>query len=512
MPTVEQVWRQAMPRGTELVGGEPGVYNGVSWVVTLRPTPPGFDRLRGNELALIDVATVKGLGSTLLFLMTSLAEQGVGALGILGEVEPGVKETAQKYKIPVFHLPHGIDLGALENRITALINEERSTLYQREQELTQKLMELALGGHSATAILGSLQELSGRTVLLLNQNFEPVSTPQDPKLGGVQKTISRAFPAPPAAITGLKLGHGLSGFLNPVSGKPGTKGYILVVAPSEKLQEADRITAKAGALAVSVEMSRRQAVVDTEDKFLAEMLASILETELPAQALNEKARKLGVDPSQSYVTITAQVSGQKTDAAVKKIKQVLRESLCYPRGDILAIIHPVKPSETITELRRISKEIAGKLSRQLGAPVSLGIGRTFTGAPGLRISFYEAERALAVGRQLFGEGSVNLFGDLGVYRLLLSVNPDEVRGFYQASLGQLVEYDQKHGGEMLHTLEALLHYPTLAETAKAICVHRNTLLYRLQRIQEITRLNLEDGETRLMLHLALKAQDVIRAI
>ena len=45
----------------------------------------------------------------------------------------------------------------------------------------------------------------------------------------------------------------------------------------------------------------------------------------------------------------------------------------------------------------------------------------------------------------------------------------------------------------------------LPKPLRSFHVHRNTLLYRIQRIQEITNLNLDDGETRLMLHLALKS-------
>ena len=103
MPTVEQVWR-AMPQGTGLVTGESSIYNEVSWVVTLRPTPPGFDRLRGKELALVDTSIANGLGITLPYLITSLAEQGASAVGILGEVLPAARETSRTYKIPVLQL------------------------------------------------------------------------------------------------------------------------------------------------------------------------------------------------------------------------------------------------------------------------------------------------------------------------------------------------------------------------------------------------------------------------
>jgi len=111
---------------------------------------------------------------------------------------------------------------------------------------------------------------------------------------------------------------------------------------------------------------------------------------------------------------------------------------------------------------------------------------------------------------LFGEGSASFFGDLGIYRLLLSIGVNELKSFYQESVGHLEEYDQAHGGELVRTLEEILKYPTITEAAQALHIHRNTLLYRIERMQEITTLNLDDGESRLTFHLALKARDVIR--
>jgi hypothetical protein len=52
----------------------------------------------------------------------------------------------------------------------------------------------------------------------------------------------------------------------------------------------------------------------------------------------------------------------------------------------------------------------------------------------------------------------------------------------------VASYDRQHDCGLLQTLEAVLRYPTLADTAKALHVLRNTLLYRLQRIREIADL------------------------
>jgi PucR family transcriptional regulator, purine catabolism regulatory protein len=509
MPTVEQVWR-AMPNGTGLVAGESGLYNETSWVVTLRPTPPGFDRLRGKELALIDTSTANGLGIALPYLTETLADQGASALGILGSMESSVKDIANEHKLPIMELPPGCDLSSLEDKITLLIREERDRLYQREQELTQALMEPALAGSGVEAILRRFRELTGRDILLLGLDFKPLAVNGFTEPADLNKALSIFLMSPPSGITGLKLSPGFSGFLSPVTGKQGAEGYVLVIAPAVEIQEADRSAAKVGAMTLAIAISRQQAVEDVEDKFQAEMVESLLNGDMPAAAVNERTERLGLDLSQSYIAIVAQSSGAKNALSTRRTTALFPKALCHLRGDLLVILYPVAAETPAEDLRRLGQEISQQLTAQLGGQVSLGIGRAYTGSAGLRTSFQEAERSLLVGKRLFGEGSASFFNDLGVYRLLLTVGTAELQSFYRDAIGQLADYDQKHEGELLQTLEAALRYPTLTDTAKFLHVHRNTLLYRLQRIREITNLNLDDGETRLTLHLALRAGEVIR--
>jgi purine catabolism regulator len=512
MPTVEQVWR-ALPRGTELLANDSSIYNEVNWVITMRPTPPGFDRLRGKELALVDSATASGLGITLPYLISSLAEQGASALGILGEIQSATSETATRYKIPVLKLPPESDLIALEKQVITLIREEREYLYTREQQLTQELMELALTGRGVEAILLKLKELTGRTPVLLNMDFSPNFTGENLPIPDIQSILASLFPSPPSSITGRKLYKGLAGFISPVTGKEGPEAYLLIMVPEEEIKETDRVTAKVGALSLAIEISRRQAVEDVEDKYQVEMVESLLNGELATGTINERAERLGLDPSQSFAVFAILVSGSSNKGPViaRKATTLFPKALCHYRGDLLIILQPVATGATAADLKRLGQEVSQKIAGYLGAKITLGIGRAYAGVARLRTSFQEAERSLAVGKRLFGEGSTSFFGDLGVYRLLLSIGTDELKSFYRDSIGRLAEYDRQHEGELMQTLEATLKYTTLSETAKMLHVHRNTLLYRLQRIQEITNLNLDDGETRLALHLALKAGDVIRA-
>jgi purine catabolism regulator len=96
-----------------------------------------------------------------------------------------------------------------------------------------------------------------------------------------------------------------------------------------------------------------------------------------------------------------------------------------------------------------------------------------------------------------------------VYRLLfqLEYHP-ELQAFKQEMLGPLLAYDG--GGELLRTLETYFrHNGNISQAADALFIHRNTLIYRMERIAEITGLDLDNTETRLALQLALRIHKML---
>jgi PucR family transcriptional regulator, purine catabolism regulatory protein len=98
------------------------------------------------------------------------------------------------------------------------------------------------------------------------------------------------------------------------------------------------------------------------------------------------------------------------------------------------------------------------------------------------------------------------YEQMGLYRLLTELRGrDELARFYDETLGDLVRYDRAHGTELVRTLEAFFaENANASRTARVLYVHRNTLNYRLQRIVDITGLDLNDAEARLAFQLALK--------
>ena len=95
---------------------------------------------------------------------------------------------------------------------------------------------------------------------------------------------------------------------------------------------------------------------------------------------------------------------------------------------------------------------------------------------------------------------------LGVYQLLAELeNLPSTRSFYDQIIGPLDRYDQRHRSNLVQTITAYFnHHGNISQTAETLFIHRNTLLYRLDRIQEMTGQNLDDPDERLALQLALK--------
>ncbi len=139
-------------------------------------------------------------------------------------------------------------------------------------------------------------------------------------------------------------------------------------------------------------------------------------------------------------------------------------------------------------------------------PVSGGRSSTHAGRAGLDQAVREALCALELGDRARGPGGLTAYGDIFVldYAARL-VNDPRLGGLYDRVPSRLRTFDEAEQSELLPTLEAFLAEGSIHGTATQLSVHRNTVQYRLKRIEELTRIDLEDPETRFLVQLALRA-------
>ncbi len=125
----------------------------------------------------------------------------------------------------------------------------------------------------------------------------------------------------------------------------------------------------------------------------------------------------------------------------------------------------------------------------------------------------QAEQAIELGTRLGRAGQLIRYEDLGIYRLLLQIGDmHQLWRFAEDVLGPLIGYDATHKVDLTGTLSAYLsQHESLKQTARVLRVHVNTVAYRIQRIGQLTSLDLADPDDRLIAHVAVKIIESQRA-
>src|SRR3984893_22229 len=540
---VDDVWRGALPEGTQLVAGNTGTRREVVWCTTLRARKPAFTPLRGGELLLIDpqVLTAVDARLTLARLLESLAGQGVAGAAVLGRVSPEARQVAEAHALPLFALPGTLPLDQIEQQVLRYIVDERAELHERAQDLHRQLSELALAGRGLPALLARLHELTGVPVLLRRGSRlheltgVPVLLERDSGLdyvGGGRLAESAAAAIAqerPALEEWLRevplsafvprvalrpLAHGQSRLIAPILVKGSIAGFLSLLGSDGELGEMLRLAVGRAAHACAIELVRARAARDARDEVEEELL-DVLTAGRPGthQAARERAKRKGFDVDANYLVIAAEpvdagLAPRIRAAWERQLATMRLTALVRERGEAtLALVslagrRAPDPRSVVDHLHRAARASAN-------TPVALGYGGVRSGAREVAAGAREGGPALTTGRRLFAPESATAFNDLGLYRLLYALQPlPEMRAFRDDSLARLRAQDR--AGVLLQTLGAYLATngsPT--DAADRLHLHRNTVLYRLGRIEDLLGVDLRNAEVRLSLHLALKIGEVL---
>ena len=141
------------------------------------------------------------------------------------------------------------------------------------------------------------------------------------------------------------------------------------------------------------------------------------------------------------------------------------------------------------------------------APLKLFIGLSAAAHPAARLALAqdEARQALAAARRFSERAGLCVYDELGVLKLLSGVRDRALLDqFLKERLGPLLRHDLQHGPSLMPTLEAWFHENgNLMAAAQRLAVHRNTLTHRIQRIEALCGLTLDNAYDRLDIGIAL---------
>jgi PucR family transcriptional regulator, purine catabolism regulatory protein len=527
MSTLEELLCLGLPSDAEVLAGASHLWREVTWVVRLRARPPAIPPLAGGELVLVSMEALQALDARppLARIVDQLAELGAIGAAVVGPVTADAEQAAERNHLPLIQLPSIMRTDVLELELQRWLVQRKLDVQRELAQLYHELTQLVLAG-GFPALLDRTVHVTRKPTLLQGVDWEvrmrrhpansAISAEQvDAALAGSQLEAEHWINAPPPAGHERHLARivlpklHLVRLVAQVSDGQRPGAYLSLIARPTEFGEWDAGTLLAAASAGSIELVREHASATVRDAAEGDLLQRLRRGQIgDGEALAERAKRLGFDLAEPHTAVVLRTSPGATDEVLRSLPDLVpgRKMLIDRAGELVVALVPTDglgARDMLFEWHRPRLESLGSISGGLSGPTA--------GVAQLAQALTEAEQALVIGERLFGSDRLVTFAELGIVTFLLrSCPPDELQTFHATTLGHLMEYDAAHGTQLVGTLEAFFSSRCSPElTARRLHLHRNGLLYRLQRIEKIAGVRLNDPETLLTLHMALRVGQVL---
>lgn len=540
--TLEDVYRLALPPGTEVLYGAESLTRPVSWACSLRPSPPAFPKLTGNELALVDMDDLRQLDPRMRLdrVIQSLRQARVAAMAVLGNVPQSAVDAAKEQQMPLFVLPSAEPLVEVERAVIRLIVDREGYIAALSADLQRELTQLELDGRGMEAIAERLFQFIQQPVIFLRDDGQinvytglqelPERT-RERILAGLPNITSLRSWAASQKQTELSETVGLlkltderlpydQSVVAPIVAGDRVQGYCLVlrtsgIAYGQGVSTIEGMCVLQGANVAALEWSRQNAVGVIQEQMRAAFLDELLASEIAdEQSWIQRGNSLGYSLNEPHAAwIVAADNAPEWMSVLNQFLHAQRRTILMSRrSEGMLLFWPTDDPKSARHLKSAAAELADMLvAHAPKAKVIIGLGRPATRPGEWLRSLQQAQESWHMGKS-WHTAPVTYFGDLGLYQLLTALGGNaEAARFFRKTVRPLIEHDENRNAELVETLEAFFAcHGNLSQTATRLHIHRNTLTYRLERIAAITRLDLEDPDARFSLQLALKLRPVLK--
>jgi purine catabolism regulator len=549
--SVSEVVRFAAPAGARVLAGAAGMANTVQWARVLRARPATIASVEQGEVWLLSSAAVQQAGEprALARLVREVAGAGVVAFMVTAPLPEDVRAEADRSALPVVLLPPESSLAEVEKAILDFVVDRDRAIAQRVQEVFDRLLATLVEDHGSELLAGIVNSVTGKAIYLLDEHLQAtVQAGGDDRTADALADIRRRFwdghldhaserlitfrgagsvPASGAASVVAPAAHAspLAALMRPLTLRGAVEGYLALIGDANDFTDFDFQVADKTASVMAIELAKQSAIVEARLRVQGDFLEELLDTPVSTDQLSGRARALGYDLTRPHLVLVLRPRPNDGKALLPRQQQrfvdVARRRLVIENAATLVRereggVQALLPSPTDIDAELVDdvthwldarrREIEALLAPDT-IPIIVGVGRTPANGLTYHAALREATQAAEIAASMPEGASTLHFARLGSLRLIFHLaGTPELRAFQEDLIGALEDYDHSHRSELVQTLDAFFRAGgNHMEATRQLHVHRNTLIYRLERIQELLGgANLEDPDTRLNLQLALK--------
>ena len=554
-PTVRDAMRSILA-GAKLVAGAEGLDQSIEWV-RLMETPEILPR--AGDLMFTTGFPIKDDTEAQIRLVSRIADSGgvglvVRPMPYLRKLPPEMLTEADRLHVPLFTIAAGVQLiDLMAPLLERIINAEHWRL-KRSIEIHRRFTELVLDGKGVNEICRTLADLLESAVTVEDASFHLLAhaggsadphrketilrqgTPQrvlfDPQIQRMLREVE-AKRGPVKVPAFPHLGMSRERLIAPILAAGQVLGYISILDHPPHNEELAFMAIEQAALVLALSVAKERELSEVEGRVRGEYLEDLLHgTYGDEAAAQRRARHLGYPLHGSHIVMlvdiddfrgfnrTRQISEDAIQALkrefLRRVTSVVRISytraLVQGRSDQVVALLPLG---TETGDYQVRAHALGLQIQQAivewkpGFTISVGFSGPTEAPTGVAGALREVTSVMESLARFKRWSQVVAVPELGLTGLLAAVTDERLVDYSRRHLGPLIEHDTSRKGNLVATLRAYLETGEQQQAAQKLRVHPNTLRYRLDRIREISGVDLEDPETRLNLAVALRVQALL---
>ncbi|MFF2450059.1 PucR family transcriptional regulator [Neobacillus sp. NPDC058068] len=556
MLTVKELFEIKAIDGIKIIAGEKGINNEIS-LVNIIENPGAFDWLSPNELLLTTGFIFKDNEDLQKRIIKELSEINCAGLVVkmkryFDKIPQNMIDEANKYGLPLIELPFEYTL----SRVISIINEKASGRYdllnRKTLDMHNLFFRITLEGGGIERISSLLSETINNPIIFVDKDWKllhftehkankvplaycfdllknrPIfnqvfldSIPDN--ISEMKKSIKRIYHMEAMEIKCRILPVAVANYLY---------GYIIVWQTVRELTEFDYIILEQASTIMALEMIKAKEIEEVKLKIRQDFFDDLLTGKITSSESIQSLSELhGLNSQYKYFCLVINFDSEDLERYEDLVARKLQlentsrkcvdlvyehsnlangEVTCFYRNNHIIVLFGQSGNRspiTLNEAKQYGHGLYGELTKQLkNTTFLIGIGRQYETIHSLHKSFSEANESIRLMQRFDDHGGVSHFEDHSLYHFLDSNIKDmELEDFFMKRLGKIFGHDQLHGTSYILTLENyFLNNLNISETAKAMFLHRNTLIYRIEKIKEILNTDLKNSEELLQIQLALK--------
>ncbi len=533
--TLSDIVKLALPLNTHTLADTDARSRVINWIAILTDWRNARDQIQIGDLVIIPPQIQDQMSeANLREMIQDLGGGAAGGLIVLNDVPDTAVSLATNLDVPLLQLPSDTPLRDVQRNVSALLLDRQAQVTERGMQLYRQLSEMSREDQGLNAMTDLMSKMTGKIVVVQDKRLEiqAISIPpgNDVDVNLLTQALQEREQLPTIlrnrkAAAKTRQSHwqqilpvnNVARLLTPIISGDRARGYLSVIGLADDLDMLDKLTAEHGAAACALEMAKVKAVSEAKKELRGDFLEGVLAGKLPRAEMERLQARLDHDTEQPHAIITLQLERQNASTS-RHLETAVNWILSSHNRPALVHVYGGTTVCVFQALRNVDEDMstAHEFERRLREYITnepeLKEMRLLAGLAGPAVSLTEwpeyyqkALQAMKLAERLKLNTLVE-YDSLGVYQLLTQLDDiPAVHTFSEQVIGPLADYDKRHRSNLVNTIAAYFaHHGNISQTAESLFIHRNTLLYRLDRISELTGHDMNQSDMRLSLHLALK--------